>query len=280
MSVDSLPAELVDQTVKLAYNGDDILTLTSCALVCSGWNAASRRYIFERVRVSSDDRLTALEDLVERDPEVGPYIRTLVVRPSMSVMAKTSSLWIGKLAKKLPAKLTCLQTIECVDLHELGDAFDGDFVHELEGFSSVERLTFDQSALHFSLLYALAAALPGLRHLSLGFLLPLPSMLIRDPEQLHTLQLTSVGLDVGSIYPYGLRDASHWVLGSPSRHTLRSLTIVARHGSHAAVTGHVLNELGPQLEELDLKLEIVFPSSVEAEGACPPRAAQPSDRRC
>lgn len=258
-----LPLELVEKAVKFAHGGVDGTTLASCASVCRSWRALSRPYIFERTEVSSSDRLAALEDLVEQDGDVGPLVRTLVVRPALELTTVPAP-WFRKLAKKLPAKLERLQAIELACLFELGDAFDGDFVRELAAFASVSRLVVDQCGMHMSLVYALAAALPALRDLRLGVIMPAARITPRAPEQLHPLCLDAAALDVGDVYPRGLRDVVDWVLASPSRETLRSLTLVARLAT-APEVGRVLRELGPQLAELDLKLDIAFPAPLEAE---------------
>lgn len=267
MSIDSLPVELVHKVIKFSYGGVDGQTVASCALVCQTWRAVSRPYVFDQVKISSDERLTAFEDLVERDDAVGPYIRTLIVRPSVD-LATVPSPWVGRFAKRLPAKLTRLRAIELICIFDLGDAFENGLVNEFSRFVSADRLTLDQCALNLTLVYPLAAALPGLRHLHLGNIMPIPYVLPNPPEQLYPLQLTSAGLDVGGVYPYGLREVVSWIQGSPSRHTLRFVTLVARIGTTSSA-GRILSELGHQLEELDLRLEITFPATVEAEsGSC------------
>ncbi|EKM52056.1 uncharacterized protein PHACADRAFT_150994 [Phanerochaete carnosa HHB-10118-sp] len=219
MSTDSLPIELVIKVVKSAYGGVDGQTLASCVLVCKTWRAVSRPYIFECVKISSNERLIALEDLVEHDDAVGPYIRTLIVRPSVE-LATVPSPWVSKFAKRLPAKLTRLQAIKLICIFDLGDAFEHGLVNEFSKFTPVDRLIFDQCALNLTLVYPLAAALPRLRHLHLGIIMPIPYVLPNLPEQLHPLRLTSAGLDVGDIYPYGLRE-----LVSEVQAPLRSITL-------------------------------------------------------
>ncbi|EKM52051.1 uncharacterized protein PHACADRAFT_150980 [Phanerochaete carnosa HHB-10118-sp] len=235
MSADALPVELVDKAIKFAYNDADALTLTSCALVCRIWGAVSRPYIFERVKIASDDRLTVLENLVERDANVGPFIRALIVQPS-PVLTTVPSSWVGRLAKRLPSKLARLQAIRLICIFDLGEAFERGFVHEFATFATVDRLTIDKCALNLSLVYLLAAALPGLRHLHLGVIMPVLSVLTEPLAQLHPLRLTSVGLDVGSVYPYGLRD-----LVSEVRAPLRSITL----GVLAAPDVHALPSFAP-----------------------------------
>ncbi|GJE91636.1 hypothetical protein PsYK624_077860 [Phanerochaete sordida] len=263
MSLESIPVEIVDKFVRFAYDTGGGATLASCALVCRTWRGVSRSYIFERVKVPSDHRLTALEDLVERDLDVGPLIRTLVVQP-LPQLATTPSPWVSRLAKRLPAKLVRLHALEVRHLFDLGDLFEHGFVHDLATFTSVESLTLDQCALNLELVYPLAAAFPGLRHLSLGAIMPVPCVLPAPPPQLHPPHLTSLALDVGDVYPSGMRDAADWLLRGPSRETLRALTLVARLGTLPAA-GALLTALGPQLTALDLELALQFPASIEAE---------------
>ncbi|GJE89970.1 hypothetical protein PsYK624_060880 [Phanerochaete sordida] len=263
MPVEDLPAELLHVVVKFAYGGTDGRALACCALVCRNWRAAARPLVFERIKISSEDHLTSLEDLVENDSDVGPFVRTLTVRPTAEINPVPSP-WLGKLAKKLPARLVRLHALEFICIFELGDAFEPGFLHELAGFATVGHLTVDKCGMHLALVYALAATLPSMRHFHVGEILPVPLVSPAAPSQLYPPRLTGLGLDVGDVYPHGMRDVASWVLGTPSRHTLRSLALVARLNNTQEV-GRVLSELGPQLAELDLRLDIAFPPPLEAE---------------
>ena len=99
MSANALPIELVEKIIKLASGPSDGLTAASCALVCRLWRDASRPCVFERIKLTSDDRLSAFEELVARDGSIGPLVRTLVVQP-FPQLATVPSLWIVRFAKR------------------------------------------------------------------------------------------------------------------------------------------------------------------------------------
>ncbi|KAI1787326.1 hypothetical protein LXA43DRAFT_1029574 [Ganoderma leucocontextum] len=72
----SLPPELTDRIIDHLY--DDLDSLSACALVCSGWLPSARFHLFRHVTVTCR-RLSKLRGVIIRRPEIGPYIRQIVV---------------------------------------------------------------------------------------------------------------------------------------------------------------------------------------------------------
>ena len=217
MSTDAVPLELVVRIVDLAFDGTNTSTLKSCALVSSMWRAASRPKIFEEVKISSDARLGELEDLLDHDDGVGQFIRTLTVRPHKETIP-TPLPWLATIGTRLSPRLTELRTVRFADVFDFGDSFTEEFVHTFSSFASVERLAFEECTINLAVPYCVAASLPCLRSLDLGFIMPL-QLLADLPQQLHPPSLAAARLDIGHIYPYGFSRAAEWLLSTPSRDT-------------------------------------------------------------
>ena len=72
-----LPAELRDFVIDLLQ--DDAAALRTCSLVCRAWLPRSRYYIFHRVQIEPGRRGLTFRALLDRNPDLGKYIRDLEI---------------------------------------------------------------------------------------------------------------------------------------------------------------------------------------------------------
>ena len=265
MSFVPLPNELVDDILKYISSASDTKTLRACSLVCHVWWYLSRPYIFHTVTITVHARLIELEDLLDRERAIGLYVRSLTIRPEVGPVS-TPSPWLESIVVRLPGMLPNLRTIQLIKLYDFGDYITEGFIQGFTSFTSVVNLAFDNCSLSLPLVFAVASALPDLRHLRIGFIMPLHLLPGTDTlPRIHSPKLHSLHLDIGEMYPYGMQEITGWIMDCPSRHSLRSLRICAIP-VNMGPAGKFIEDLGPQLNELDLKLDIRLPAPVEAEG--------------
>ncbi len=261
MSSVLLPFELVDNVVGMTSNNNDNATLRACALVSQTWRDATRPYIFRKIKIADEPLLAALEALVTVDSTVGLLVRELTVQPRTQ-QEHTPSSWLSRFPTLIPSYLTRLQTIQFIDLFEFGEYCNESFFREYSKFTSVERLIFHNCSLDLHLIYSYTCALPNVRHLQVGSTLPLPSMLSEPPPQLHSPRLSSIKLNLGQAYPMALEEILVWALASPSKESLRALSVSTRIVESTAV-GNFIREIGGSLQHLDLHLAQSFGSPIE-----------------
>ncbi|THG93496.1 hypothetical protein EW026_g7755 [Hermanssonia centrifuga] len=256
-----LPFELVDKIIREASSNHSSATLRACALVCETWRAAARPYIFRKIKILDESQLATLETLIGTDPAVGVLIRELIIQPRTE-QERTPSRWISRFPAVLPPHLNRLQTIQLVDLFDFGEYCNPDFFSAFSAFASVDQLILHHCALNLRLVYSCVSALPNIRHLHVGTMLPVPYILPDAPPQLHAPKLLSIKLNVGSMYPMALEEILEWMLGSSSKDYLRSASLTTRIVNATAV-GNFIDELGGLLQHLELDFVRFSASEIE-----------------
>ncbi|EKM51528.1 uncharacterized protein PHACADRAFT_149976 [Phanerochaete carnosa HHB-10118-sp] len=271
LQVPMLPYELIAIIVELAYELHGTRTTETCTLVSSAWRSASRRTIFRRVRVTSEERLNELVILLSMDQTIPPLVRSLVFREDFCGPESTHG-WVNELPRRLPEMLPNLVIIEFIGIRERF-ATEGSFAPSLscfQAFNSVQSFVIRSCTVTPAILDSLTSHLPAVQALSILCInmprypsSPTQSSSLRGPS------LRSLELDVGHIFSSALRHILSWVLSTPSRTTLRSLTLTLRT-SDAEAAGRFLQEVGPQLEELELRFEeyLGLPLETESKHSC------------
>lgn len=239
--------------------------LKSCALVSRSWRTACRPYILRHIKITNEDQLVAIEELITPDTTAGPLVRELLVAPHRQPVPEPSA-WISRVPLLLPLRLPRLREIHLIQLYEFGDYMTPEFFHSFSTFSSVDTLIVNDCSLSLRMVYACASALPSLRHLHIGFLLPMPSVdqLWAPPPQIHDPHLHSIVLKIGNMYPGGLQDALAWTLASASKGTVRTFGVLV-YFAEAPVIMEFFKMRGAQLHSVELQLALSLGSPIEYE---------------
>ncbi|KAF7795728.1 hypothetical protein EIP86_006893 [Pleurotus ostreatoroseus] len=222
--VNTFPIELIERILKAIFDGCDIATLRCCALICSKWNAACRLYLFQRIKIESEERLNEFKALLESKPDVGYHVYELVIRPASGQLPEPVG-WFAKFPFALSPHLARLRTIEFANLWE--DFVAADFMDELSKLTTVTQLVARDSFLSQSILEAFACAFPNLRDFCIGelYLLP-PSSWDPTPSRLYDPCLSSLCVDPGSKWPDIVSQFLSWAISTGSRTTLQSLSLM------------------------------------------------------
>lgn len=252
---------IVEDIISLTADFTNASTLTACALVCSTWRDCSRRYVLRQVKLSSEARLVELTELLDRDHTVHTFIHILVVQPTTTTPFIASP-WVLHVPHILAPKLHRVHTIH---FDGLFGAIGTPFVEALAAFASVNRLILSNNNVDLPGLAAIAAALPNLRHLYIRPAQP-RDLDFTTARKIHLPELFSLHIDAGEVETFAVTEFLGWLTGTPSFLSLRSLRLEINF-SDAEGVGRFLESVGPRLEELELKLEMVAPTVLEAEGA-------------
>lgn len=264
MSALDLPTELIAHIIIEAHNIGGVSALSSCALVCSTWNLISRPNILYKIKLTTIIHLRDLGSLLDADPSVPPFVRVLVVQPLVEEPLVASP-WIEQVPQILPSRLPNLHTIHLNDLCDFGEHINPQFITHFSTFSTVRNLAFDNAVIDFDRLISIAASLPALQVVDFGFMRPLGSSTPTCPR-IRSPRLLSLGVHAGRIESKALEHVVGWL--APSYHSLRQLELSIYIGNTRTV-GRLLRDIGKGLERLELRLEAMFPASVEAEGKQP-----------
>jgi hypothetical protein len=272
----SLPFELIDMIIDLAYNETDYQTLRACMLVSSLWRAASRRSVYRKITLRSEAHLAEFEELLARDPTVSPLVRTLVLRGPLSGGDATNNAWVSRLPAVLPRHLRNLDALQFVGLYGLHGLHGRESRHDataLAGFAAfktVRSLVMRSCTLDTSLLAILAAPLPALRELSVEHIQIPRCAAVLTPAAVASGSrgplLAALSINVGHIFSPAMQDILAWATSTPSRVSLRAATLTVRISDADAVS-RFLNDVGPSLETLELRLENYFGLPLETTSA-------------
>lgn len=247
-----LPFDILDAVIKRT---EDKSTLSACSQVSRLWRQASRPQVFRQVKITDGDRLAAFEGLLDSDPDIGGFVRELVLRPyhppDEEIPLPTP--WIARFPAILPSRLTKVVTMQLVQIYDYGEFLDHDFFPKLAGFTSVERLVVKDCFLVQHFIISLISSFSNLRHLHIGPCRPTANILHEPPLLLYQPHLISLKLEVGNKYPGFLQRILEWVLQPPSRTSLRSFSVVV-HMMDAEAVGNLLRKIGNTLEELEIRL--------------------------
>lgn len=253
MAVANLHFDVLYCIISDIHRGGDLATLVTCVQVCRLWHIVGRRLIFGELRVSTGTRLAQLENLLLVDPDIGPLVRKLRIHPRVPNDVPTASKWIIGIPRILPAKLINLRHIELVGLYESGRYCPDAFFRGFCRFTAVETLTVRDSTIVVNLLYAFIASLPNLKHISVGFMRPLIASVFPYPIQLLDPKFTSLDLNIGRAYLFGLKSLLDWITQTSAGITLRSLYLDV-YEEQVADAGKFLSEGGQFLEHLSLDI--------------------------
>lgn len=265
---DPLPFELVDAVLAVVHDASDIATVQACALVCKGWSQVSRSYIFQKIKLTDGEALSAFIDLIDNDTAIGNIVVTLTVktyRPADEKQVPTPSSWLVRVPAQLPSRLPRLQSIYFVDLHDYGEYMNHEFFIGLSAFTSVNKFSMRGCSINQRLILSLLTCLPNLRHLDIGRTLGMPYMLQEDTPQLYLPELISFNVDIGSAFPTLYNILLTWALSTPSKFSLRSFSVVVRMLDAGAV-GDFLKEVGGRLEYLEMKFVPYVSADTEYDG--------------
>jgi hypothetical protein len=265
-ALQSLPSTILQTVIHLAYDNSDWHTLCSCTLVSKSWRAASRNSVYREISIGSEARLEEFEGLLATDPTITSLVHSLVLRLPPDNPDFTNYSLVAKIPRTLSTLLTRLYTIRVIGLrtvHENNEPIDH-FIVALSGFAAfatVQSLALYNCTMDTSLLSLFSTSLPAIRELSIEFhhIPRHPPGLIPDsqvPSPQRPL-LKTLKLDFGLIFSPAAPAILDWLISTPSRDTLRSVTLTVRI-SDAEAVGRFLSEVGPVLEELELRFEDYF----------------------
>lgn len=265
MSQRHFPPELVSKVVQHAYDARDGDTLNNASLACQQWWVIAQPYVFRRVDLVSEQRLERFRKLLGESPSIASYVQILVIRPELTYEALKPSAWIVAAVHSLASVLTNLTSVELLDIYDLGKLCTAEVMRQFSQFATVHTLTLCNSQLPLPAIYALVSALPALQTFILSALPPFTVTGASDLPRLHSPRLKA--LDLGSLYPYPviIDDVLTWLLSTPTRETVRSLKVDMRLQDSLALK-RFIESVGPQLEHLDLQLEISSRIPAESEG--------------
>ena len=263
----SLPSEVHGQ-IASHFQGKFSMLLTMC-LLSRYWKDISRRYIFMEVKIHSSQRLGELLTLLESDPRVGQWVKSLVLYHSARsdhICQPQCSLWFydfPDMKGKLPILQTLTLKFPLLDPFRTQQAFDrlatsfGD---------SVVSMRFLVGLVCLADIKHLTCRLPRLKNLIIRGAGPLTikqRALSRLPERrliTPQAQLDTLEINFPNIPQVNLDDLVVWIGSTPSIKTIRRLVIctsfASDHPSCSWSVGKMLKRVGPVLEELN----IVIPS--------------------
>jgi hypothetical protein len=261
------PLNVVEIMVRFAYDDYDLDTLQACTLVSKFWREASRRSVYSKVIIRSEARLEEFETLLSTDLTIAPFVYTIVLRLPMDNPNLTNYSLVSKFPRTLPTLLTNLYAIRILGMQNFlkGDGSVNKFVAVLKGFAAfatVGSLSMLGFALDTRLIPILPASLPALQSLSIEHNhITHPSSVELTPESLpppsEGPSLTTLWLSCGPMFSPAMPAILGWLTSTPSRNTLRSVTLTVRI-SDAESVGRFLNEVGLSLERLELRFEDYF----------------------
>lgn len=266
-------------------------TLASCSLTCRQWNTCAQPFHFRDILIYSDHSLEKFIALLDSSPWVGnvvvnltmvdeasaairsPYRTEAVIPIRAEILARESQSkshrdpdaprdpYPDDIRKAVfdvfPSKLSALRTITLVGYDDRGEHLSRDALHSLSRMTSVVKLTLDNCVLAPVVFQSMARSLLGLQEL-----LMIDLMQDVSPDASHdNLQTAAVDsrprLQSLSCYagPWNRTDISlEWIINSPSRYMLRSLSIMFEIDDPEPF-GLLLREVGPHLQHLSFEVE-------------------------
>ncbi|KAF7790695.1 hypothetical protein EIP86_001651 [Pleurotus ostreatoroseus] len=263
--IEVLPIELVEQTLRAVIDGTDMATILSCTLVCKRWNAICRLYVFQHIKIVSEDRMNELKALLDSKPEIGPHIHELEIEAAPLGTVPEPLEWVANFPSVLSSHLTQVRTIEFIGLWEAGEILAGStFFHDLTEFKTVTKLTVRYSFVTLNILQAFACALPNLQDLQIGETFQPPIEFGDAPAGIYDPSLSSLHIHAGQRFPEATDLGLTWALSTKSRWTLQSLSSLVYFNVAQALTDH-LTMLGDQLRHLELRLGMQMGTTFEYE---------------
>ncbi|KAH9952217.1 hypothetical protein B0H21DRAFT_19182 [Amylocystis lapponica] len=246
------PPEITDQIIDCLR--DDIESLQACARVCHVWLPRSRHHLFSYIQIS---RVSTLQKLVHLShvPHMVPYFTSLrILRLIEDEFRCLSVAPGGPFVHSAPPLLqTVVSTVKvlyisCVNW--MKGVPQADFFPAIAHFSSLESLVLDHCVFSsFRDVQHLLCALPALSKLKLARMTQWVTVgdarKIREPER---PRLTV--LDIEDCWEKETSDLFEWLLGTPSRQTLRTLKLAT--SVEEEETHRFISALGPSLEHLEI----------------------------
>lgn len=258
-----LPLELVDEII--GFTQYDKQALQACSSVCRAWNSVTRSYVFRRVRIRDENKLSAFETLLQKDSDIGIRVRELTFGPFTPPKTFRAAIrWVARIPRVLPTLLPLLRTIRFERLTDAAEYCDARFFRAFTTFASVTKLILDDSALNIPTLRAFACSLPRLQEFVVLEVVPLMVTVWQSPPLICRPRFTSLVIDFAVQPSTTLTEFIAWFQKSEARYTVRSLELAVKILDVKPVN-HLLATIGPHLEHLGLKLQPLFSSSWECD---------------
>ncbi|TCD63523.1 hypothetical protein EIP91_005324 [Steccherinum ochraceum] len=247
-----LPPELEDLIMKCL--SDDLAALRCASLTCRSWLAAARPYIFRYPRVHNEKTMRLLLSALRSSPMISNCIRALRIGNPKASDPFIRNNSVTQFLSLLSDLQNPLKNLLSLDMFGVVESWDAKVVKKMStGLSSVASLSLGRCGVSPDELCAVLCAFPNVRHVKLEYCATVFNGRLKHAAlpTLHSPALTSLEVDDKNTLKDGMEALLDCLLGSPSRHTLRSVKLMIGEESVQSV-GEFLWALGEHLENLEL----------------------------
>ena len=231
-----IPQDIIDSVI--AAVGDDAHLLKTCALVSSSFLLPSRKHLFSRITLKSDQTCQGIHQFFVQNPVIQSFVRSI----SLANMEHKNSEWMDgstSLLAFLRLPFPCLEGFSIQFRNEYYSDGHWCWLHKLK------PLKWDTLNSELKDVLSNIAHLPTLKTLSLYGISKVPTSFF-----LHIVHLTTLELHTFSLIDFGFGDENS-----------RSLTLAASKGEAPMVSHAVIDRCLWHINPKEHLRSTRFPSS-------------------
>lgn len=246
---------------------DDMISLKNATLLSHSWRAASFSYLFRRVRINGSGYLATLHDLLDEGKIQGAWVRELRLPYITFPLVDKAPGWVSDACSSLPSKLTHLYTLTIGNLECARRATETpegisedleDHIKILSRFGSVKELNIESTRCPSWVTWATTSAFPNLKNLQIWNQWSFIHIKDPSPDTIRNVSLSSLHFSDSNhryfhnaIPPPFILD---FALQSPTKESLRSLSINLTSSECYSAAINFLQCVGPRLTDLEINL--------------------------